>query len=219
MDAVGRATARVPGCGARPGHVGVTLGLRRVHNGRATRAIGCLRPEPGRASGFAPDCRGRAGRLSRCVGRASRVPERRDRGRLWASGTGARADPGILAGSGRADRGLAGRRACHGRVARVRRARRRWPRARPSDPPVRVARPIRPPARRPEPDGWADGLAGRRASRGDGPGRDAMRRYEQARAEAAAPIEAAFVSEHRAALAAIGAGIRAAEAALPTLPP
>lgn len=43
--------------------------------------------------------------------------------------------------------------------------------------------------------------------------------YEQARAEAAAPIEAAFVSEHRAALAAIGAGIRAAEAALPTLPP
>jgi hypothetical protein len=43
--------------------------------------------------------------------------------------------------------------------------------------------------------------------------------YEHARAEAAAPIEAAFVSEHRAALAAIGAGIRAAEAALPTLPP
>ena len=44
-------------------------------------------------------------------------------------------------------------------------------------------------------------------------------RYEQARAEAAAPFEAAYVDEHRPALERIGADIRSAEAALPTLPP
>jgi hypothetical protein len=36
---------------------------------------------------------------------------------------------------------------------------------------------------------------------------------------AAAQHEAAFVAEHRAALDSVGAAIRAAEAALPTLPP
>ena len=39
------------------------------------------------------------------------------------------------------------------------------------------------------------------------------------RARAAAPHEAAFVDQHRDRLASIGAAIRAAEAALPTLPP
>lgn len=42
--------------------------------------------------------------------------------------------------------------------------------------------------------------------------------YAAARATAAAPHEAAFVAEHRAALTTIGAAIRAEEAGLPTLP-
>jgi hypothetical protein len=43
--------------------------------------------------------------------------------------------------------------------------------------------------------------------------------FATARASAAARHEAAFIAEHRAALASIGAAIRAAEAGLPTLPP
>jgi hypothetical protein len=43
--------------------------------------------------------------------------------------------------------------------------------------------------------------------------------YAAERATAAAPHEAAFVTEHRAELTTIAAAIRAAEAALPTLPP
>lgn len=43
--------------------------------------------------------------------------------------------------------------------------------------------------------------------------------FTAARAGAAAPHEAAFVDEHRAMLASIGAAIRAAESALPTMPP
>ncbi len=43
--------------------------------------------------------------------------------------------------------------------------------------------------------------------------------YASARAAAAAPHEAAFVAQHGEALMTIGAAIRAAEAALPTLPP
>ena len=43
--------------------------------------------------------------------------------------------------------------------------------------------------------------------------------YAAARAAAAAPHEATFVAEHHGALTTIGAAIRAAEAALPTLPP
>jgi hypothetical protein len=44
-------------------------------------------------------------------------------------------------------------------------------------------------------------------------------RYVDAKAAAAAPHEGAFLARHREALQAIGAAIRAAEAALPTLPP
>jgi hypothetical protein len=43
--------------------------------------------------------------------------------------------------------------------------------------------------------------------------------FVAARASATARHEAAFVTEHRAALVSIGAAIRAAEAGLPTLPP
>lgn len=43
--------------------------------------------------------------------------------------------------------------------------------------------------------------------------------YAAGRSAAAAPHEAAFVAEHRQALEGIGSTIRAAEAALPTLPP
>jgi len=43
--------------------------------------------------------------------------------------------------------------------------------------------------------------------------------YTTDRSAAAAPYEAAFVAEHRASLEGIGSAIRAAEAALPTLPP
>jgi hypothetical protein len=43
-------------------------------------------------------------------------------------------------------------------------------------------------------------------------------RYEQARVDAAEPFEAAFLGVHRTTLEAIGAAIRSAEAALPTVP-
>jgi hypothetical protein len=43
--------------------------------------------------------------------------------------------------------------------------------------------------------------------------------FTEARAVAAAPHEAAFVDEHRDTLASVGAAIRAAESALPTMPP
>jgi hypothetical protein len=43
-------------------------------------------------------------------------------------------------------------------------------------------------------------------------------RYERARADAAEPFEATFVGEHRTTIEAIGAAIRSAEAALPTVP-
>ena len=43
--------------------------------------------------------------------------------------------------------------------------------------------------------------------------------FARAREEVAAPFEAAFVAQHRDGLASVGAAIRDAEAALPTLPP
>ena len=43
--------------------------------------------------------------------------------------------------------------------------------------------------------------------------------YQRARAAVAAPFEAAFVARHRRMLEAVGAAIRSAEAALPTLSP
>jgi hypothetical protein len=43
--------------------------------------------------------------------------------------------------------------------------------------------------------------------------------YSAARTFAAAPLEAAFIDAHREAIVGIGAAIRSAEAALPTIPP
>jgi hypothetical protein len=43
--------------------------------------------------------------------------------------------------------------------------------------------------------------------------------FARIREPVAAPFEAAFVAHHRDALASVGAAIRDAEAALPTLPP